>query len=203
VAFLDWAGTLSNSGFWGHWREESGRDWQTIQARLFGDRDLIQAWMRGQLTAEDVIARLLADTDQDGDRWLRELERSCREMRFADDSLWELVPRIRALGTKVVIATDNMDTFPRWTIPALGMRDFVDDILDSWTLGVLKEDVDDDGRSRFFGPWLEANGMAPSETVLFDDGDLIARNLGLEWIQVTEEVPLATAIMRLWPEVVP
>ena len=194
VVFLDWAGTLSASAFWAGWRGSAGGEWQTIQSRLFGDQQLVQAWMRGRLTAEDVVAHLLAGNDQEGERWLGELERSCREMTLTDESLWRIVPTIRAMGIRVVIATDNMDTFPRWTVPALGLTDFADDILDSWTLGVLKEDVDEAGRSAFFYPWLVANGINATEAVLFDDGHLGARTSGVQWIQIGPTRPLAAAL---------
>ena len=140
VVFLDWAGTLSDSAFWGHWREQAPGDWRTIQGRLFANDGLVHRWMPGSLTAEEIVGRLVSGTDQDGGRWIAELERSCREMRLIDASVWRLVPTLRSMGIQVVIATDNMDTFPRWTVPAMELKDLVDDILDSWTLGVLSRD---------------------------------------------------------------
>jgi FMN phosphatase YigB (HAD superfamily) len=199
AVFLDWAETLSHSMFWSRWREECPRDWETVQTRIFADPSLVHAWMRGRLTAEDVVARIHPESPARRAVWLRELERSCREMRLADESLRPLLARIRAGGTRVVIATDNMDTFPRWTVPALGLRDAVDDILDSWTLGVLKGDTDTSGRSAFFAPWLRANGIAPSETILFDD-DPVARSADIPRVPISSANPLAAALRAAFPD---
>lgn len=197
VIFLDWAGTMSESAFWSHWRDEAPGDWEVVQTRLFGDRELVDEWMRGRLTAEDVVARLEAGTAFDTCRCLRELEKSCREMQLTDESLWEVVPRIRANGIRVVIATDNMDTFRRWTVPALGLTDLVDEILDSWTLGVCKRDVNADAQSAFFQPWLQANGVAPSETILFDDLNQHVGSFGIRWVEITGANPLVKALQEI------
>lgn len=195
VVFLDWAGTMSHSLFWSRWHEADPARRQRVQRDLFGDEALVHDWMRGRLSAEDVVAVVCRGDDPA--LWLTELERSCREMALADDRLRLLVPALRSTGVRVVIATDNMDTFARWTVPALGLVQLVDDVLDSWRLGCLKDDRDRAGRSPFFHPWLEREKIDPADAVLFDDGGHDALELHISWVPVTPERPLAAGLARL------
>lgn len=202
VAFLDWAGTMSHSVFWSDWRLSAPQEWTLIQSELFANVDLVQAWMRGTFTAEEMVAPLAERSPLGPDGWMAELERSCRDMQLTDPSLGTILARIRAAGVKVVIATDNMDTFNRWTVPALGLREMADDILNSWSLGTLKNDRDAGSRSPFFHPWLERHGIDPTEAVLFDDAGSRTEEIGIRWISVTREIPLAARLRRLLATVV-
>jgi FMN phosphatase YigB (HAD superfamily) len=106
-------------------------------------------------------------------------------MDFHDRASIDTVRAIRRSGVLVALATDNMDTFTRWTVPALGLGTLFDAILDSASLGTLKDDLTD-GQSRFFGPWLSANGIAPAEAVLVDDSpprSAVAVGLGVRLVE--------------------
>ena len=197
VVFVDWAGTLSHSMFWSRWRETAPARWQRVQRRLFGDPTLVRDWMRGRYTAEEIVGLLATGDDLPLTGWVAELERSCCEMQLADASIRVLLPALRSIGVKVVIATDNMDTFGRWTVPSLGLLELVDEVLDSSRLGCLKDDRDPSGRSPFFHSWFAAHGIGPAESVLFDDGGQHAEELGIIWVPVTSERPLAPALAAL------
>lgn len=77
----------------------------------------------------------------------------------------------------MVVATDNMDTFTRWTVPALGLYDMFDDILCSHEIGCLKKDMIGD-RSRFFGPYLAKHDIGIGESVLIDDSKTLGKIIG-------------------------
>lgn len=188
---------MSHSGFWSAWRLSSPTEWERIQTELFANVDLVQTWMRGSLTAEDIVERLIGRSQATFDIWMAELVRSCRQMELTDSSVPTLLRRIRRTGVKVAIATDNMDTFMRWTVPALGLVEMVDDILDSWSLRSLKNDREANGRSPFFHPWLERHGMDPNEAVLFDDGGSCSQEIGIRWVPVTNVAPLASCLQNL------
>ena len=81
----------------------------------------------------------------------------------------ELIQALRATGIRVVIATNNMDTFHRWTSPHLQLSEQFDEILDSWQLGFLKADATQHGQSAFFGPYLNRHGISPMDCLLVDD----------------------------------
>jgi len=168
--FLDWDGTLSVSRFWEHWQFDRPQEYGLIQERLFRARpDIIVSWMRGQMTSEECVNLISHDIGLSRDFLLTELEQSCRMMRFVDPGVARLIAEIRKCGLKVVIATDNMDTFPRWTVPALNLNELFDDILDSHTLGGLKKDTTADGESVFFAGYIQQNNIEPKGCLLIDD----------------------------------
>lgn len=170
VVFVDWSRTLSTSLFW---QPRSGcrlsdADLARVERYVFGRAELLRRWMVGEVSAEDVCALAAGRLGLAAADLLADLEDSCRRMEFDDPASVEALQAIRARGIKVVLATDNMDTFPRWTVPALHLGGIFDGILDSASLGVLKGDLVD-GRSPFFGPWLADQRILPAEAVLFDD----------------------------------
>ncbi|GCE22648.1 hypothetical protein [Dictyobacter kobayashii] len=176
--FLDWAFTLSNSLFWEHLNDPEHthfRAFQIIQKALFGKQgmhELMLDWMRGKLTSEDVVAAVCQQhVDLDPEMLLAELELSCSRMQFVSPQVPTYVSRLRARGIKVVVATDNMDTFTRWTTPALQLHTLFDDVLNSYDLQGLKADVDASGHSVFFDAYLQKQQIAYGESVLIDDGD--------------------------------
>jgi beta-phosphoglucomutase-like phosphatase (HAD superfamily) len=124
--------------------------------------------MLGAVAAEDVCTLAAGSLGLAAADLLADLEHGCRRMEFGDPASADALRAIRAQGTKVVLATDNMDAFYRWTVPALHLRGIFDAILDSASLGTLKGDLIH-GQSPFFGPWLSDQGIAPSEAVLVDD----------------------------------
>jgi FMN phosphatase YigB (HAD superfamily) len=197
VVFVDWAGTMSHSMFWSRWKDTAPARWQRVQRSLFGDRNLVTDWMRGRYTAEEIVGILATGDNLSFDGWAAELERSCREMQLADASIPKLLIALRSIGVKVVIATDNMDTFGRFTVPSLSLLELVDDVLDSSRLGCLKNDRDPSGRSPFFHSWFEAHRISPWESVLFDDGGQHAEVLGISWVPVTRKRPLAPSLSGL------
>lgn len=171
--FIDWHNTLSASRFWGHLEEAApeGRQlFRRIEVSLYGNlTGLLVPWMRGGLTTEDVMGAIARDAGLDYDLVLREFIVGCRRMRFVDAAIIGLVLAIKARGRRVVIATDNMDSFARWTTPSLGLADLFDDILSSAELGGMKGDVDEQGRSIFFDDYLGRCAIGPGESVLIDD----------------------------------
>lgn len=80
-----------------------------------------------------------------------------------------------------------MDSFPRWTVPALLLKTHFDDILDSHTLKAMKGDMDDSGRSLFFSDYLTKYNILPGESLIIDDSeDKEGRigNVGIEYRKI-------------------
>lgn len=175
VVFVDWGYTLSGSLFWEHWRSPNHKhnaQFELVDKTLFGQMPRVLGdWMRGRLSAEEVLAIVSRSTGVNDQLLLSELELSCRQMRIFAPEVLDKFASLRKRGMKVVIATDNMDTFPRWTAPALGLNSIFDGILDSATLGFLKQDFDNHGKSLFFANYLLINGLSPHEALLIDDSE--------------------------------
>jgi hypothetical protein len=205
--FLDWFYTLSNSIFWEHLNDPAHPHYQlfrTMQSALFGPTHSsarIDAWMRGELTSEEVIAPICQECGLDPQAVLHELRISCQQMKFVSEEVPHYMSHIRAKGIKVVIATDNMDTFSRWTVPAMRLPELFDGILNSYDLRGLKYDVDAQGRSIFFGDYLQANGIEAGESLLIDDGDeqfgAAIRQFGIDYRHIEPGVGLIAELQTM------
>ena len=202
VIFLDFDGTICGSRFWGHWADEGkySNTNRLIQERLFkASPDMLTGWMRGGYTSEDIIQRISNDVGLSPDELLVGLRESCEQMRLLDKRILPAVKSLRQSGVKVVIATDNMDTFLRWTAPALNLAKHFDAILDSYSLQALKRDKDELGRSKFFGKFFDENRIDPMSTVLIDDGihNATVKDFGMGFIQISPDSPAHSILASL------
>src|SRR5579883_1405709 len=127
TVFIDWYKTLSHDKFWAGWAapgHAQNATFQALQVAFFADSaSLVVPWMRGELIAEEAVARVALQVGVDERFLLAELEESCRAMRFVSPLAPDLIGALRGAGFRVVLATDNMDTFTRWTVPALRLDD--------------------------------------------------------------------------------
>jgi FMN phosphatase YigB (HAD superfamily) len=186
VVFLDWFGTLCMPSLW-QTVPPDHPEYALLEAvgRVVFDMesDLVLDWMRGRHTSWEIIERACAQTGASfAVAWPAFLE-DFRTMRITPPALVEAIATLRLTGTQVVIATDNVDAFDDVTVPAAGLREVVDGILNSAAIGCLKRDIAN-GKSLFFAPWLEANGVTPEECVLIDDNALLPSILGEVGIRV-------------------
>src|SRR3990172_11168049 len=141
--FLDWDGTISSSKFWWHLEKSKKREerivFQKIEESLFGKFiDLLRPWMIGKFKSEDVIKKISQDTKLNFKYVFDEFVQSCLTMEFTLKDLPALVSELRKKGSKVIIATDNMDSFSRWTYPGLRLSEYFDGFLNSYEIGAMK-----------------------------------------------------------------
>jgi FMN phosphatase YigB (HAD superfamily) len=199
VVFVDWSRTLSTSRFWQQTPgcRLSAADSARVESYVFSRAELLRQWMVGAMAAEAVCTSAAGSLGLPAADLLADLEHNCRSMEFDDPASVDVLQAIREQGIKVVLATDNMDTFYRWTVPALRLGGIFDAILDSASLGVLKGELAD-GHSPFFGPWLSDQRIAPSEAVLVDDSPpASAAAIGLATRRVEHPGKLASVLMQL------
>jgi FMN phosphatase YigB (HAD superfamily) len=172
IIFIDWYQTLSNSLFWEHLQDVNhsyNKYFEAIEKSMFqNNRHLINPWMRGEHTSEDMTQILSENSGVPQDIILNELAESCRNMKFVSDEIPELINKIKSKEIKVVIATDNMDTFERFTIPAMKLEELFDDFLISHSLELLKGDVQENSIS-FFDEYLNKHNLNYQDVVLLDD----------------------------------
>lgn len=201
VVFLDWYNTLSSSLYWGHLAATDPAQHLALGLALFEtNAHLLVPWMLGQLTSEQVLDHVAATTGFSAKWVLREFVAGCERMTFVAPEVPSLVAQLRHTGVKVVIATDNMDAFSRWTVPALNLNTLFDGILNSCELGAMKNDLDRSGRSLFFDAYLTENDLRPSQCVLIDDSTDTApamQAIGLTYRQVTSRAHFIAELMAL------
>ncbi len=173
VIFIDWNRTLSFDLFWGHLKDPehpNHRHLAPIEEWLFVEnRALIGPWMRGDVSVEDVVARMSKDIKIPAEVILQELRHSCEVMRYCIVGLEELVREIRNRGIRVIIATDNMDTFTRFTVPALKIDQIFDGYINSYDIKCLKDDDEPADSISFFDDFLARNGLGYADVILLDD----------------------------------
>lgn len=173
VVFIDWNKTLSHDLFWGQLKNPSHIHHTyhaSIDRWLFKENSvLIEPWMLGKLSYQEVAYKMSQSTNISIDIITKELRFSCEKMRFCINGIENIIRDIQKKGVKVVIATDNMDTFTKFTVPALRLDALFDNILNSYEIRRLKDDVDPISGILFFDTFLKEHNLQYSDAVLLDD----------------------------------
>ncbi len=173
VIFIDWNKTLSYSLFWEQLKDPHHPNHtylETIERWLFVDnRHKINPWMKGEITTNHIVTDMERDTKIKKSLILKELKYSCETMTYSVKGVDTIISRIRKKGIKVVVATDNMDTFSRYTAPALKLAEVFDGVLNSHTLGHLKDDPLPRNSIPFFDSYLHTEKLHYEDAVLLDD----------------------------------
>ncbi len=190
--FIDWAGTLSTSKFWGQWENPSHPQYPLFsktQEFIIHPSQFMTEWMRGEHTSEEYVDYVAKEIGHDFDELFEEFVKSSQHLQFISEEIINLVKAHQSHGTQVIIATDNMDCFSRWTIPALKLDKHFDEILNSYHLNVLKGDTDKNGKSLFFTDYLKRHKIREEESVLIDNSQTIesvAKASGIRFLPVTQ-----------------
>jgi len=134
--FIDFDGTLSSGRFW-----SSSDTASTLATELLfaPSHTLIAEWMRGKRRAEEINDWLSSHGGLDPQPLWQLFVDGCRSFEVSPTHL-SLVKRIRECGVPVVLVTDNMDCFSRFTAPALGLPSIFSHIVNSVDHGCLKEE---------------------------------------------------------------
>lgn len=170
VIFLDWNGTLSDSKFWGHLEKTNPELFSNIENILFGQlKKLIKPWMRGEIKSEHVVSMIANQGKLNYSQIFDEFIHSCINMKYVSKEVPSLVKRLQKKGAKVVVATDNMDSFNRWTLTYMNNCDIFDGVLNSHYQQAMKKDTSKDGESIFFADFIKKHNLKPGESVLIDD----------------------------------
>ena len=208
VLFIDWNNTLSISRFWEqlespthalhHIRAPVAESLFSKQAPL---KHLLLPWMRVEYVTEQIVQRVADHTKIDYLTLLTEFILSCEHMRFVSEEVPDLITKIRNKGVKVVIATDNMDSFDRWTAPAMKIHKLFDEILNSHALKGVKTDKDSRGKSVFFDQFLQKHNLKFGESVLIDDssnGIEDINGFGIGYKQIEAGLGLVPALQTIY-----
>ena len=218
IIFIDWHGVISITPFWAsilcsntHPLRGQLRD---KLAEVFSHTTYIHDWMRGAISAEEVIAHLNIRMDRRfrPDFLARRLHADCARMMVNTELLEALL--MLAPKVPIVLATDNMECFARAIVSARSrpsrrhprkpeLRDWAGvfaDFICSSGIGTLKAQ---DTRI-FFGTVLSAYGLRFSDALLIDDRadncEAFRRCGGctLHWRTGVNKVSEAVEHTRLW-----
>ena len=159
--FIDFDGTLCHDRFWRSLKPEL---LEKVQHSLFqDDKTVVGAWMNGDYTSEDVNRKLAEALDVDYDFLWNVFVKDCREMRV-EMKVLEKLKRLRK-NHKVVLITDNMDCFDRFTVPSLELDTYFDVIVNSFNEHASKNEQD----GLLFKEVIKRVGSTPTNSVLIDN----------------------------------
>ena len=135
-----------------------------IQQCVFEQRPIVNAWMRGELTLDD-IAQIVADHIALPLLVIVEtMKRGCMSMRF-NAAVWEFACAQRAQGRKTALVTANMDVFSEVVVPAHGLDRVFDVILNTADYRELRKEVLWDRAFDMLG-----DGLGYTNSLLIEDG---------------------------------
>ncbi len=198
LVFIDFNGVISYKPFWSTLADKSHPShslFLKIQDLIFGpDPTLVQAWMTGKKTSEEIHETLEKNLGAPKELFSN-FVRDCINL----DVSVPIISAAKKLRSNfhLILRTDNMDTFSRWTLPAHPeLRETFHEIYSSFELGFLKKT---DG-GKFFVDLAEKNGFTISQCSLLDDSTsncALFRTIGGRAFQTTSEMEAITVLAGL------
>lgn len=206
VLFIDWHNTLSTSIFWGH-LQNATHPYHTLFRLLQPlppeiHNGMFTSWMKGSVTSEEVIHAITRLLHLDYDLIFHEFILSCQQMQFVSEEIVYLISSLRARGIKAVIATNNTDSFSRWTVPGMQLNKIFDGIINSSDMKALKWDVDEKEQSLFFADFLYRYKLQSGESVLIDDNNTEmactrTQSFGIEYRHIEPKIGLVPELKKI------
>jgi len=189
--FFDFHKTLSSSLYWEQLKDEKHprHDWfDKITSFLFKEnKQIINPWMRGEFDTNYVADIISQGLGLPKSTLKKDLEYSCRKMKFVSKEIPKFIKIFRSKGIKCVVATDHMDVFREHIIPGMKLDELFDDFLISYEIGKLKSDIDIENKKiLFFETFLKKNDLKYENVLLLDDclHDASYKELGFEQIRI-------------------
>jgi len=203
IIFFDWSMTLSKSLFWSqladkkhprhHWHDN-------IISYVFKKNDsMVKDWMTGHIDMEFVAKSISQEFGYSKDLVLSDLIESSKGMKLVDRRIIKMINTIRERGTKCVIATDNMDTFIKYTRPSLCLDKYFDDFLVSYNMGIMKFNVTD-SQIPFFDDYLQQEKVKYEDVLLIDDScdtSGVYNKLGFDILQILNSADFVEKLTKI------
>lgn len=182
IIFVDFDGTICFDFYWCSLPQDLH---QKTEELIFGkDNKLVNDWMRGLYTAEE-INKILADKFSVPFEYIWKIfVKDCKEMKVSIATL----NTINLLREKyiMILSTGNMDSFTRFTSPALKLENYFDEVYNSFDHKRFK--TDDDGK--MFLELAKKYNVSIQDCVVVDNSKHICEvfgNLGGKVCFVTKE----------------
>lgn len=205
AVFIDWNGTLSPTNFWSHLEKsekQSDRDLFKLWAdtMFVNHKDKIVPWMKGEYTSEDLLSLVSKETNTDFETILKEFVIGCERMEYSSPNIPNLIKNLRDKSVVVTVATNNMDSFTRWTVPYMKLNTLFDEILNSFYLKAMKHDLDKSGQPLFFKDFFNKYNIKPTNCIFIDDGEdkmSVISNLGIDYRRVNASNTLEDELQNI------
>ncbi|NTJ61168.1 hypothetical protein G6M50_17055 [Agrobacterium rhizogenes] len=163
IIFIDFDGTICHDRYW---RSLPCDKQNKLQTYLFQEnRHIVSNWMLGFHTAEEINGLVATILDMPYDKVWDVFVEDCQSMRVSPATLARL-SRLRPIAN-IILVTGNMDSFSRFTVPALGLDRHFDAISNSYNEGRLKTD---DGGTLFL-QYAAQFSASIQDCVIIDDSE--------------------------------
>jgi FMN phosphatase YigB (HAD superfamily) len=175
---IDFDGTLCHDKFW---RSLPPETLEKIKIFEFGGSGIAQKWMRGEHTSEEVNELIAKKIGMPYEELWNIFVDNCSSMKVSAQVL-EKLNSLRARYNTILL-TDNMDSFDRFTVPALNYFDL---IINSYTEKRGKNDAE----GQLMADVLERVGSKVKDSYLLDNSESacnVFTNLGGTSFLVTPE----------------
>ncbi|MEO6536562.1 MAG: hypothetical protein ABIT47_02640 [Candidatus Paceibacterota bacterium] len=190
--FIDFDGTLCHDRFWRSLEPELQ---DKVQNHLFiSNREIVSQWMKGSFTSEEINRKLSEEIGIDFEDLWEIFVNDCKTMTIESGTL-EQLRELKSLY-RIVLVTDNMDSFDRFTVPALGLNNHFDKIVNSWMVKAFKND----NKGESFRKTILDGGSNIDESILIDNSTQsceIFKELGGDSYLVTPEKSLSFWLEQL------
>jgi len=161
ILFCDFDGTLCHDRYW---RSLPAEQHEKVQQLLFqDDTTRVSDWMRGKYTAEEMNHFVANEIGMTYDELWELFVQDCNTMDVPQEVL-EKLSTLRDRYT-VILMTENMDSFSRFTTPALRLKRYFDHIINSYYEGKYKTDND----GEIFVDYSKKWNVPLNECVVVDD----------------------------------
>ena len=113
---------------------------EVIQKYIFGEPSIVVPWMKGELTGLDIAGMVSTHFPLDIPTIAATMEKGCQHLNF-NPAVWDFSVAQKAAGRKTALVTDNMDVFTKVVVPAHGLDQLFDVILNSSDFHEIGKDV--------------------------------------------------------------
>jgi hypothetical protein len=140
-----------------HWQE-------LIQQNIFRNNALVDCWMAGMVTLQDIAEELAPIVEMEIPRIVDFLELGCQQLDF-NEAILRFALRQRERGRKTAIVTGNMDVFTKVVVPHHHLKDQFDIIINSFDYREIDKTILWAKVFEFFG-----KGIGYHNSLLVEDG---------------------------------
>jgi FMN phosphatase YigB (HAD superfamily) len=138
---------------------------QLIQQHIFSNNDLVDDWMRANISLKDIAEELVPIVHMEHPRIMKFLKAGCHKLDF-NQAVFDFALEQRQRGRKSVIVTNNMDVFTQIVVPQHNLHDKFDIIINSFDYQEIDKSI----------LWAKAfellgKGISYRQSLLIEDGE--------------------------------
>jgi len=167
IIFCDFDGVLC---FDLCWRSLPSNEHEKVQELLFrNDTTLVNEWMRGKYSAEEINKIVAEKTGIAFEKLWNIFVEDCKTMQVSK----ELLETLHNLRDRyiVILTTGNMDSFSRFTHPALKLENYFDYVSNSFYEGIHKTD----NNGEIFIKYAKQYNVPIKNCFVFDDSKKVCK----------------------------